>query len=681
MRRHWNQQQRQGLYLMSKKEGSYVVALDTETTGLDPWHGSKPFMVNIALESGDVLAWEWKVDPDTRQVRVIDRDREEIQEVLDDCSIIVMQNSKFDTRMLSTIGIQIDWNKVHDTLIAAHIINSSEPHGLTYLALRYLQEDIQPLEDAIKEACVAARREAKKLDWRIAQQDLPDMPSAKGTVWKNDLWIPKQLADTLDYPQEHPWRTVVQEYAYMDPVITLALYNQFSKLIQERNLEALYLQRLKLVPIAYRMEENGVTYNTERIQELIRDYQEGAKRSNRVCREIARTYDYDLEISDKGSNNKSLNEFCFEVLKLPVVAKTKKGAPSLSKTAVEKYQTTLSPRSKPRRFVENLSSMRKRGTAISYMKSYDKFSLEVQVGWRILHPSINLTGTKTLRNSSKNPNEQNISKQEGFNLRKGFGPRPGREWWSLDYNNLELRIPAYECEEPAMLELFEKPQDPPFYGSYHLLIFSLLYPDLFKKHGAKVKDLYKSTLYQYTKNGNFAELYGAVDTGDGNSTADKAFHYPGAQKIVAKKLKKKAALNKHWVDFANKHGYVTTLPDKTVDPNQGYPIYCVRSPWGGISPTIPLNYHVQGTACWIKLQAMIKVQSYLDRINQTSKEKYLMIMEVHDELVFDFPYKPNKRNLPKINKIRRLMESCGDDVGIPLTSGVDYHPNHWGESL
>ena len=52
--------------------------------------------------------------------------------------------------------------------------------------------------------------------------------------------------------------------------------------------------------------------------------------------------------------------------------------------------------------------------------------------WRKLHTSLNMCGTDTLRWSSNNPNSQNISKKEGFNLRYAFGPAPGREWWSLD---------------------------------------------------------------------------------------------------------------------------------------------------------------------------------------------------------------------------------------------------------
>ena len=77
------------------------------------------------------------------------------------------------------------------------------------------------------------------------------------------------------------------------------------------------------------------------------------------------------------------------------------------------------------------------------------------------------------------------------------------------------------------------------------------------------------------------------------------------------------------------------------------------------------------------MMAMNRVQPYL----KTLGSEYYMIMQVHDELVFDFPLKKNKGNLPKINKIRKIMEQQGDNVGVVLTCGVDYHPNDWGTTV
>ena len=93
--------------------------------------------------------------------------------------------------------------------------------------------------------------------------------------------------------------------------------------------------------------------------------------------------------------------------------------------------------------------------------------------------------------------------------------------------------------------------------------------------------------------------------------------------------------------------------------------------------TVPLSYHVQGTACWIMMRAMIKVQDYLDTLKTG---KYAMVINVHDEIVLDFPYKPSKGNLPKVKRIQAIMESVGPCVGIPLTCSIQYHPKNWSES-
>lgn len=80
------------------------------------------------------------------------------------------------------------------------------------------------------------------------------------------------------------------------------------------------------------------------------------------------------------------------------------------------------------------------------------------------------------------------------------------------------------------------------------------------------------------------------------------------------------------------------------------------------------------------MRAMIKVREYLD-----SLPGYYIAMNVHDEMVFDFPKgqgkEPWKANLPIIKKIQKLMQSCGDAVGIPLTTSREYHETNWGSSL
>lgn len=679
-----------------------MIAIDTETNGVDFQHGARPFLVTLCRENGEQLCWEWDVDPLTRKPIFPPEDIEAIREEIESADLLIFQNCKFDAKALSTIGIEVQWEKVRDTLLASHLLASNQPHDLTSLAVQYLGRDIRHLELAMQEACKKARHLAKTKfpTWRIAREGLSDMPSAKGgdkkgakgiesdSPWKLDTWLPRAIAGGLDYESDHPWYTVTSLYANEDSAVTLALWLVMEKELRRRGLWEIYEERLKVLPVIYGMEQRGITIHHGRLQEKQSEFRESSAQAKRVCENIASRYNYELTLP-KGACNGSLLGFVFGPLGLEPIKMGKK-SPSLDKGVLEHYEATLPERSRQGTFVRTLRGKRKCDTAISFMESYEKFGIPISRLENLngnaralelyykLFPSLNPTGTDTLRFSCYNPNGQQISKQSGYNLRYIFGPAPGREWWSLDAKNIELRLPAYEAEEEEMIALFERPNDPPYFGSYHLLIFDILHPEKFAKHGYKSKDVYESTWYQWTKNGDFAVQYGAVEK---SGTADRAYHVPGAQARIQNRFRKIKKLNDRMVAMADRLGYVETIPDKTVNPNRGYPLLCSRSEWGRVLTTVPLNYHVSGTAMWWMSKGMVRTQSYLDRLNSEDSRGYWMVLQVHDELVFDFPRgsgpEPWKTNLPKIRKIQRLMEEGGNDIGIPTPVSVEYHEHSW----
>lgn len=752
-----------------------IKSCDTETTGLDRFHGAKPFFVTVKREELDhTLFWQADVDPLTREPQWSDSDLTEIRRELLDGGETVFQNAKFDVGMLETIllgiGDEWPWERTHETLYSGHLLNSNQPHDLTTMSLVYLGVNIKPLEEAIKQAATEARRLCRTKDfverhgqWAIAHKDRPDMPSCKESAWGFDMWLPRAVAKAeWEYSEAqamespalinllptmagwewrppsskwegyHPWWTVLEEYSNADSEVTLPLHVEHRRLLEERGLWKLYVERLKMLPIVYGMEHRGITLSRTRLEELQTEYTEKSEEDGKVCVNIAASYGHELTLPKSGSNN-SLREFVFgsfEVcgecsgdgkvftsddyiatdsytgqkyvtrdtavcsvckgtgeiqtnpcsldLRSPKTSK-KSGEPSFDKSVLEHFLATLPEKSKPYSFIKRLQGKRSRDTALGYMESYQRYWLRCNhqaEEWMRMHSSLNPTGTDTLRWSSQGPNEQQISKKEDFNLRYMFGPLPGREWWSLDYDNLELRVPAYECGEQLMIDIFEKPDDAPYFGSYHLMNASIVYPDLFwplaDQKGA-FKKKYAATWYQWIKNFGFAVGYGAmVESG----TADRAAHKPGAQRMVMDKLKNIARLNQQQIAYAERHGYVETIPDQEIDPERGYPLNCQRTRWGQISPTIPLNYHVQGTACWVMMRAMFKVQQYLDQ----HCPEAVIVMNIHDELVFDFPFSANQGNRPHIEAIRGIMGSLGDCIGVKLTCGVNYCPNNWAEA-
>ena len=677
-----------------------MISLDTETTGVDLFHGAKPFFVTVCREGEDPTFWEWPVDPLTREPQIPKADLEEIRvsyvngslgKVLNIGPMMVLQNAKFDVKALATIGLtDWNWNQTHDTLIAGHLLASNHKHDLTSMVLEYLGVDIQPYEDRLEKVVKECRTLAKREfpEWMLAGKDCPGMPSAKEKTWKYDTWLPMALVRVG--ASGNDMETVLSDYACADSFFTLQLWKVMESELHRRGLWELYQERMKAIPIAFEMEQSGITVSKTRLGELRADYQAESEQAGSLCVNIASTYmvadeesaeneggPYELSLPKSG-NNLSLGRFLFDVMGLPVLARTETGKPALDKATLEQYEATLPEDSKELAFVKALRGKRKRDTALAYLDGYERYWLPIYDEWHVLHPSLNPTGTDTLRWSSSNPNEQNISKQEGFNLRHCFGPVTGKEWWSLDYQNLELRIPAFEAGETDLMHVFEHPKDPPYYGSYHLVVFDALFPELFKQHGKECKNLYESTYYQWTKNGNFAMIYGAQ-----RGTADGTYHKDGAYDLLQRRFPKIAQLNQRMIEHANRHGYVETIPDKTVNPLRGYPIICSRTLENRVMPTVPLNYHVQSTAMWCTMKAMIRCHERLREDGSGGR----LVMQVHDELVIEYPRRGNPKlpgpgsNLGRVRDMQRLMAMSGDDIGVPTPTSAEWHPKTWAEGV
>lgn len=641
---------------------------DTETTGADLRHGCKPFFVSSCSQDGDRVFWEWDVDPMTREPIVPRRDKVQVARHLSRHRH-VFHNSKFDVRALEMVGIRgVDWDLLHDTHIASHVLASGESHGLKELAMMYL--DIPDDDQKELQECVnAARRIGRKLGWRIAKQFDPHFPALKSPKkvgwWVMDMWLPRAVAKHYEYEDSHPWWTVCYDYAMLDAERTIALWQVMREELDGEALFHLYDKRRRLLPVTYKMEDRGISYNKESLKEAKTDFGLGAEKSEGMCYQYAEGHLRSIKSTDQ-LRSTLFGKFKFnpktQTDLSPKIYLTDTGQFSTNKDVLNALQLVAHPREKRFQFIKHLQFYRKYTKALEYLEGYERAGMRVRgrkggwlKNWRMLFPNFNIAGTATTRFASYDPNAQNISKQELINLRRIFGPLPGREWWGIDYENIEMRIFAYCSGDKNLIAAFEQGY------SVHLIIAEILFPKEFKacqKAGEDFKTRYKSTLYQWVKNGNFSLIYGA-----GKAKANATYRREGAYETIRKKLPLIDEFMCGKQQEAKDNGYIEILG--------GYRLQVPTS-----EPHKAVNYFVQGTAGWCMVLAMLRVDEYLATLPD-----YHITMTIHDELDFDFP--KHRRNVGVIQEVARLMEQSGDDIGLPTPVDVERHPDTWhkGEAL
>lgn len=730
-----------------------IISLDTEATGLDLVHGARPFLVTTCAEDGTIRFWEWPVDPRTRWPEIPHEDLADITELIYAADLIYLQNAKFDIRALLTIGIDLPWPKVRDTLVMGHLLASNHRHDLTWMCIEYLGTDIEPHELHVKEVTQACRAIAKRdyPSWKLADEGVPGMPSVKASSkrdedkpWKNDMWLPRALANELvtnghlhEQELDQDWMTACSKYANADSEHTLYLGLEMERLIRERGYWAIYEHRLQLPRVACEMECYGVTAIGTYTEATIQEHGQHVAEIEDTLVAIASEYGHKLELANGASINDNMRDFFYgaiqqscprcsytkrvkhwkgespngevcpkcakpsrkragmshqlvvtkrdnlalSVISVPYGGGKKAVEASLDKEAMAEYLATTDGTA--HEFLSLLLDKRAYDTSQTYKEAYRRFWVLVpeHPGYYRIHASLNPCATDHLRWGSNSPNLQNVSgDSKEISNRACFGPLPGREWWSMDFKSIERRIPAYESGEPKMLEVFEKPDQPPYWGNLYCLTASVLYPDEYHPR-AEVEGAFKHECPKLYKQSKFFDL--AKQYGCGKRKADMLARRNGAFELVDQNFPKLAALQLHYLRLAEKSGYVETLPDRTVDPTRGYPILASRTEDGRVLSTTPFNYHTSGTACWCKNTALVRCSDQCAEWRGDGFDAHV-ILEIHDQIIFDFPRGAiPEENLPRAMVLKGLMEQSGEDLipRIPTPVSLSYHDESWAKEV
>ena len=634
------------------------LAIDTETTGLDLHHGCRPFAVSAMDDSGNSWLWSWRVDPFTRQPKVSRRHRNEILQLTARYDRIVFHNTKFDVRALSTIGINLfprsSWN-FDDTALAAHALDSREDHRLKPLALKYI-DILDDDEDELKVMTRKARAVGKARGWSLGTT-LAGRPAPA-----SDYWMVREA-----FPAESRF---LDSYAIIDAERTIRLWLLFRDELKKQNLWSQYIANRDLLPHVYAMEDRGITLRPRVLSREIKKYKsrcgyhsknlQSMAQKKRIpdlnpnsSKQLQRILYGDVQVSDGSPYIESVkNSF-----KLPVPRWTATGA-STAASALRDLQEHCNKKNKlaAKTFLTDLLELRKCETALSYLTGY----AQRLNGSAVLNPSYHQTGTSTTRFSSSSPNAQNVGKgdqweldgekKNDFKLRSVFGPPSGRVWYAMDYSQLQLRIFAHISGEEKLQRAFEMGYD------FHQYVAC----KIFKVSPSAVT----SQQRRIAKNVNFGIIFGAQE-----SKIDETSGTTGMYKIFKAQFPNVDTYMRQTIKDSRRDTYVTT-------PG-GYRLYL---PWGTdsysgrpkVSAYTGVVYKVQGSEGEIVKRAMLECCRYLQR----NKSDVHLVLQVHDELVFDAPTGVDPR---VINQLKLLMESAGSEYGMTTPVDVTKIVTSWDE--
>ncbi len=669
-----------------------LLAVDTETTGPDFFHGCKPFLVT-GCDGKTNYFWEGKVNEYTRSVSWSAGEVKHLQHMLDTASNLIFQNANFDRRALDSIGIITSHlvPKIEDTLVASHVLCSGDVHGLKEIAIKYLRyfdDDERYLQDVIPARRLQLANQIPTpspgnpngLPIAIAREGHPHFPAMRGKAgqswWKQDMWLDMEAC---------------RIYGSKDTERTYLMWLTFIHGLMNQDLVKVYRRRMELLPVLYDMQTHGIPIYVNKCTRLIKHLEFQLEAVTNLLAQHSNWKGY-LNVGSPQHLEKLL--FSPKYLGLEPINTTEGGTNSTDKESLK----LLFEENPDVPALQYLQAWREVSTELSYVQSYvdwsvlhldrqdpsafsprsDSKDLSVnatptkELSFRI-HSSINLTGTKWTRQSSSSPNQQNFKSE----LKYLFGPPEGYYWLYMDVVNIELRVWAYEVGSKLLIKAFESGE------SVHMIIARTIRQHQIDMAGGesvwkKSDPLHKQ--YTDTKGGTFAWIYGG-STRKVNNT----YGIPNAQSMIKDKLPEVGnyfdQLTKTMEGNRERYGY------PTIFTRQGYKLEVPRN-----KPYSVPSARIQGSASEIVQDMMlqlVKTEVYknpLNFIRQSNQSRQQMehwyntnpkcslIQQVHDSLTIQIPQHDHSEqtNAEIIKEVERVgclhIPTCPMDGEVILPS-------------
>lgn len=432
----------------------------------------------------------------------------------------------------------------------------------------------------------------------------------------------------------------VKDYACEDADLTLQVKNHLSKMMKEKKLVDVYNKiEEPLVDVLASIEFEGFNLDVKFLEKYSKTLTGWIEKQQKG---IFKKAEGEFNIASP----KQVGQILFERLKIPY--RWRKTASGQYSTDVEK----LNELAVDHEIVKDILNFRK----LAKLKSTYVDSLPRMVNPKTgrVHTNFNQTRAATGRLSSENPNLQNIpiKNDEGREIRKAFIPRDkGHILLAADYSQIELRLIAEISKDEAMLSAFQEGLD------FHKATAAKVYEVDYDKVTADQR--------RNAKTVNFSITYGAGST---NLSRQLGISRKEATEVISAYFKSYSNLKKYMEDtvtFARENGYVETLLGRKrtlrdINSRNGM----IRSN----AERMAINTPVQGSAADMIKIAMVRIYHRMKKEKFESK----MILQVHDELVFD-------AKLDELDKLKVLVEEemvgAMPNLSVPILVSMDTGKN------
>jgi DNA polymerase I len=569
-------------------------AFDTETTGLNPV-SSLLVGISISWEAG--VAYYIPVRASMGDVLPIEIIAEHLGPIFKNPGIgKIGQNLKYDVVVLRQAGLDVA-GLAFDTMLASFLLDPMQrSHSLDALSKNLLGHEMIPITDLI----------------------------GKG---KNQTTM-----DNLDTKQ-------VCEYAAEDADFTWRLYELLAPQMSGSDVESLFNDiEMPLVEVLAEMEHNGIALDSSLLSDL------GQKMGSRLVElteEVHKSAGRPFNIDSP----KQLGEILFDELGFTPVRKTKTGRSTDADTLAT--LATQGDNPVPKLVLEYRELSKLKNTYID--------TLPTMVCKRTgrVHASFNQTGAVTGRLSSSDPNLQNIPirTETGKRIREAFiAGDSNNVLLAADYSQIELRLLAHFCKDPALLDAFNSGQD--IHRTVAAQVNGVELDEVTGEQRSAAKAVNFGIIYGQSAFGLSRSI--GIPVGEAKSFIDMYFmRYPGIRLFIDQ-----------CVDDAKRTGFAQTiLGRKRPIPE----LQSRNKQQASFGQRIAVNTVVQGSAADLIKRAMIDIHKELGSGDHAAR----LLVQVHDELVFELPEKEVER---ESDMIRDKMENAFQ-LAVPLVVDIAWGTN------